>query len=73
MRKIEPLFGQPPPVHLRPGRLAAKTTIMPKQEASHSLLGPNGILLCAAPGANEVAYRLVRLVWHPDGGEFAGA
>jgi hypothetical protein len=62
--KLKPLLGQPPPVHFRPSRLAAKTTIMPQQEAAHRLLGPDGIVLRAASRADEIAYRLVRFVRH---------
>lgn len=50
---------KPAPVHLRPGCLATETTIMAEQEATHGLFGPNGVLLRATLGTDQVTYRFV--------------
>lgn len=73
MGEIEPLLGQRPPVHLRPGCLTSELAIMPLQEAAHRLLGPDGIVLRISSSANGIVYRLMRFVRHPDRGKFVGA
>lgn len=71
--KGKALVREPAPVHPAPYGLSRIPTVVPQQEALQRVLRRDKILFRLPARPHHVADRLMRLVRHPDGGEFTGA